>query len=294
LHVSHPHFQLNGAKFDVSDAHEPSASPRVCALYIYPVKGARAIALASAEVLRGGLRHDRRFMVIDETGRFLTQREHPRLALIETAIEGDTLALSIASEPNSRLRVPLEVTGAERTVTVWKDTVTALDAGPEAARLFTQHLGMACSLVRMPSSTIRQVDRQYAHEGDRVGFADGFPVLIASLSSLADLNARLERPIGIDRFRPNIVIEGAEAWAEEAATHVRIGGGRSLTFRTPKKCGRCVVTTTDQRTGEVTGKEPLRTLAMYRREGQNANFAMNAIPDGEGRIAVGDAVVLMT
>jgi uncharacterized protein YcbX len=246
------------------------------------VKGARAIALASSEVFRSGLRHDRRFMVVDESGRFLTQREHPRLALLETAIDGDTLVLA-------GLRVPLEVTGAARTVTVWKDTVMAVDAGPDAARLLTQHLGLACSLVRLPSSTIRQVDPRYSNAGDHVGFADAFPVLIASLTSLADLNARLDRPVGIDRFRPNIVIDGAEAWAEEAATHARIG---DVTFRTPKKCARCVVTTTDQRTGEVTGKEPLRTLAQYRREGQHANFAMNAIPDAEGRIAIGDAVAL--
>lgn len=257
---------------------------QLSALYIYPVKGARAIALARADVLRGGLRHDRRFMVIDETGRYLTQREHPRLALIETAIEEDQLVLSCAG---GRVRVPLDVMGRERTVTIWKDTVVAVDAGAEAARLLTEHLGVACAVVRMPASTIRQVDLRFAREGDHVGFADGYPVLIASLASLADLNAKLERPVGMDRFRPNLVIEGTEAWAEEASRSVRIG---AVTFRMPKKCARCVVTTTDQTTGVVTGKEPLRSLAIHRREGNDANFAMNAIPDGEGELALGDAV----
>lgn len=267
-----------------SQALYPSA--QVCALYIYPVKGARAIALTRSDVLRGGLRHDRRFMVIDETGRYVTQREHPRLALIETAIEEGTLALSVSA---AHLRVPLNVQGAERAVTIWNDTVTAVDAGPEAARFLSDHLGSACSLARMPESTLRQVDLRYAERGDHVGFADAFPVLIASVSSLADLNAKLDTPVGMDRFRPNIVVDGLEAWAEETTPGLRVG---TMTFRTPKKCARCVVTTTDQVTGVVTGKEPLRTLALHRREGNNANFAMNAIPDHEGAISLGDPVAL--
>jgi uncharacterized protein YcbX len=138
----------------------------------------------------------------------------------------------------------------------------------------------------MPPSTIRQVDLEYAKAGDHVGFADGFPVLIANLASLADLNAKLEAPVGIERFRPNVVIEGATAWEEEAATHAQIG---AVTFRTPKKCARCVVITIDQRTAE-TGKEPLKTLAVYRREGNKANFAMNAIPEAVGELRIGDPV----
>lgn len=275
-------------------ARSASGTARVFALYIYPVKGARGIALERSDVLAGGLRHDRRFMVLGAHGTFLTQREHPRMALIETAIEGDELVLWVhGTTERARVSVRPEDHDAKprRHATVWKDEVIAVDIGGEATELVSDHLRERCSLVFMPPETIRQVDLDYAREGDRVGFADGFPVLIASLASLADLNTRLETAVGIDRFRANVVITGGDPWAEEAASRIRVG---DVTFRTPKKCARCVVTTTDQQTGVVVGKEPLRTLAMYRREGNKANFAMNAIPelDAVGQIAIGDAVVL--
>ncbi len=163
--------------------------------------------------------------------------------------------------------------------------MVAADVGGEVAELLSDHLREHCSLVFMPPETIRQVDREYAREGDRVGFADGFPVLIASLASLADLNTRLPDPVGIDRFRANIVITGEEPWSEERAAEIRIG---EIVFRTPKRCSRCVVITTNQHTGEV-GKEPLRTLASYRREGNKVYFAVNAIPnlDDVGTVAIG-------
>lgn len=266
-------------------ARSASGTARVFALYIYPVKGARGLAIERSDVLRAGLRHDRQFMVVDERGHFLTQREHPRMALLETAIEDGELRLACGL---GRVSVPLDVDGSPRSVTVWKDDVVALDAGPEPARLLSAHLGLACSLVRMPSTTIRRVDRDHGREGDHVGFADGFPVLVASLASLADLNARLDVPVGIDRFRANVVIDGVRPWEEETATAMTIG---ALAFRTPKKCTRCVVVTTDQLTGEV-GKEPLRTLGTFRRDGSKVCFAMNAIPDEEGALAIGDPVRL--
>jgi uncharacterized protein YcbX len=270
----------------VTEAHASNTErnpPRVCALYIYPLKGARGIALERADVLAAGLRHDRRFMAIGEKGTFLTQREHPKMALIETTIDGDHLVLSVG---DSHARVLLAGPGRERRVTVWKDEVSAIDVGGDGAKLLSEHLGERCSLVRMPPSTIRQVDLEFARGGDHVGFADGFPVLIANLASLADLNAKLEAPVGIERFRPNVVVEGAVAWEEETATHAQIG---NVVFRTPKKCARCVVITIDQRTAE-TSKEPLKTLAVYRREGNKANFAMNAIPEAAGELRIGDSV----
>ncbi|MBX3227191.1 MAG: MOSC domain-containing protein [Labilithrix sp.] len=260
------------------------STPRVAALYIYPLKGARAIALERSDVLRGGLRHDRRFMALDAGGKFVTQREHPKMALVTTAIEGGELVLSLPS--GTRAAVPLDAAGPRRTVKVWDDEVVAVDVGGAGAALLSDHLGQRCALVRMPPETIRQVDRDYAREGDRVGFADGYPVLVASLASLADLNARLATPVGIDRFRANVIVDGAEAWAEEGA-RVRIG---DLALRTPKRCSRCQVITIDQTTA-ATSKEPLRTLATFRKEGNKVNFAMNAIPDAEGSIAIGDPVV---
>jgi uncharacterized protein YcbX len=275
------------------DSSAPSGTARVFALYIYPLKGARGIALDRSDVLATGLRHDRRFMGLDAHGTFLTQREHPRLALLETAIEDDHLVLRIHGTTD-RARISLRAEDhahrPRRHALVWKDEVHAIDVGGEGAELLSDHLREACSLLFMPPDTIRPVDPAYAREGDRVGFADAFPVLIASLASLADLNARLESSVGIDRFRANVVITGNEPWAEEAATRIQIG---AVSFRTPKKCARCVVVTTDQHTGDV-GKEPLRTLATFRREGNKVNFAMNAIPDLDesASIAIGDAVVL--
>lgn len=269
-----------------------SGIARIFALYIYPLKSARGIALERSDVLASGLRHDRRFMGLDAHGAFLTQREHPRMALLETAIEDEHLVLWIhGTEERARvsLRAEDHASKPRRHATVWKDEVVAVDVGGEGAELLSDHLRQHCSLVFMPPETIRQVDLGYAREGDRVGFADGFPVLIASLASLADLNTRLEVAVGIDRFRANVVVTGGEPWAEEAAARVRIG---DIDFRLPKKCARCVMISTDQHTGAV-GKEPLRTLATFRREGNKVNFAMNAIPelDDVGHLAIGDAVM---
>lgn len=232
-------------------------------------------------------------MVIDAHGAFVTQREHPRIALVETAIEGDELRLRLPGSTEVA-SVPLRhedlAHRPRRHVKVWKDEVEAIDVGGPGAELLSDHLRQHSTLVFMPPETLRQVDPRSAREGDRVGFADAFPVLIASLTSLADLNARLPNtvsPFGIDRFRANIIVSGGEAWAEER-THATVG---TVSFRTPKKCSRCIVIATNQQTA-VVGKEPLRTLAAYRREGNNANFAMNAIPDLDdvAEVAIGDLV----
>lgn len=277
---------------------------RIASLHVYPVKGARGISLDQAEVLASGIRHDRRFMVVDEQGTFLTQREHPRLALVEVAIVDERLTLSIPGPgpgpgPGSTVHVELAplTRGVRRRVRVWDDDVDAVDAGADAAGLFSEVLGKRCSLVFMPPDVIRPVEAKYSRPGDHVGFADSFPVLVASLASLADLNARLEKngspAVPMNRFRPNIVVEGGEPYAEEATERAEIG---SLVLRMPKRCARCQVVTVDQITAE-TSKEPLRTLASYRTEANKVNFAMNAIPDlapdASAVIRVGDAVVYL-
>lgn len=262
-------------------------SMKLAELHIYPLKGARGIALPHAEVLLGGLRHDRRFVLLDANGRFLTQRTHPTLALVTTAIDGSTLVLET---PGGRgVRLPLAPEGARRTVRIWDDDVEAVDVGGDAAELLSTHLGEPCSLVFMPDDVVRPVEAPYAAPGDRVGFADAYPLLLATRASLADLNGRLAQPVLMNRFRPNVVIEGGEPFEEERYARVRIG---ALTFRMPKRCARCQVTTVDQETAAV-GKEPLRTLAAYRTEGHKVLFAQNTIPDGEGRLAVGDAVTYL-
>lgn len=267
---------------------------RIASLHVYPVKGCRAIDVASSDVLRSGLRHDRRFMIVDRDGAFVTQRQHPELALVETAFDGDTIVLTVPSTATAR--VPLRgADGPRRRVVVWKDEVDVVEVPGDGAALLSHHLGAPVSLVFMPDDVIRQVDRTYALEGDRVGFADGYPVLFAFASSHASLVGEMETPVPIDRFRANVVVEGGAPWDEER--HARLTAG-PLPFRTPKRCVRCDVTLVDQATA-AKGKEPLRTLARIRRSPEGVQppvgwsdvcFAMNAIPDGEGRLAVGDAV----
>lgn len=267
---------------------------RIASLHVYPLKGARGIALERAEVLASGIRHDRRFMALGQDGAFITQRAHPSMALVDVALAGDRLSLSVGAASAS---VPLAPDGPRRRVRVWDDEVEAIDVGGEGAELLSQHLGQRCSLVFMPLDVIRPVESPYGRLGDRVGFADAYPVLVATLASLADLNARLtasgEPPVPIDRFRANVVVEGGEPFEEEGATSMRLGG---LSVRTPKRSSRCQVTTVDQRTA-ATSKEPLRTLARYRTEANKVLFAMNAIPDLAADasivVAVGDAVAYL-
>lgn len=260
---------------------------QLAAIVVYPLKGARGIALAESRVLRGGLLHDRRFMLVGEDGVFLSQRTTPRLALVRVRFTGEAIEIGVGK--GSSVVVPLAPRGPRRTARVWRDDVLATEASDEASAMLSEHLGQPCTLVHMPDDVIRPVDPRYASPTDRVGFADGFPVLVASLASLADLNARLEQPVTMDRFRPNLVLAGGEPYGEERFPRVRVG---EVVLRLPKRCGRCKVTTIDQGTGEQ-GEEPLRTLATYRREGQSINFAMNAIPDDEGVVRVGDRAELL-
>ncbi|MDB5213360.1 MAG: Flavodoxin reductase [Myxococcaceae bacterium] len=247
---------------------------RLAELHVYPLKGARGIALEQAEMLPGGLRHDRRFMLLDARGEFVTQRKHPRMALVTTALDDARLAISTPGAGTFELALALE--GPRRIVRIWDDDVEAVEIGGAVAEALSDHLGERCALVAMPDDVVRPVEAPYGAPGDRVGFADAYPVLLATRASLAELNARLSEPVPMNRFRPNLVIEGGDAFEEEAYGRVRIG---PLTFRMPKRCSRCAVTVVDQDTA-IAGKEPLRTLAKYRTVDNNVYFAQNLIPDG--------------
>lgn len=241
---------------------------KLTSIHVYPVKGARGVALASSDVLVTGLRHDRRFMLVDAEGRFMTQREHPKMALVDVAL--GTESLTIGGEIEAPLALPSSL--ARTKVTVWNDTVDAVAVPGEASTWFSDRLGERCTLVWMPPDV------------DRCSFADAYPVLVATLSSLADLNARLDTPVPMDRFRPNLVIDGSAPYEEELHPAVTIGAVR---MTMPKRCDRCAVTTVNQSTAEV-GKEPLRTLATYRVTANKVYFAMNAVPEREGTLAVND------
>lgn len=273
--------------------------PHLSALYVYPVKSCRGVALDEAILDERGLLHDRQFLIVDAQDRFLTQRSTSGLARILTALEPDALRLAHAA--TGSLRVPWQRPDAPtRAVTVWRDTVLADDAGDDAARWLSDTLGQPCRLVSMGARSRREVPaarlpaarRTVTSDPAPVAFSDAFPLLVLSEESLADLNRRLgaPEPLLVDRFRPNLVLTGcAEPYAEDTWPTYRVGAAR---FFSAGPCGRCVVTTTDQQTLER-GKEPLRTLAGYRRtaEGEIV-FGQNVLhmsPDA--RLRVGDEVV---
>jgi uncharacterized protein YcbX len=264
---------------------------RLAELHVYPLKGARGIALERSDVLAGGLRHDRRLMLIDAHGAFVTQRKHPRMALVTTAfVEADAaLAITTPNGGTFEIALAVEPNAPRRIVRIWDDDVEAVAIGGPVAEALSDHLGERCTLVAMPDDVVRPVEAPYGAPGDRVGFADAYPVLLATRASLADLVARLDEPVSMNRFRPNLVVEGGAAFAEEAQARVRIG---PLTFRMPKRCSRCAVTLVDQETAAV-GKEPLRTLARYRTVDNNVYFAQNLIPDAPGSLRIGDEVTYL-
>ena len=266
---------------------------KITSLHVYPVKGLKGVDLQSAQCTDRGLEHDRRWMVVDPQGEFFTQREHPRMATVWTDLEGGELALS-APDAGS-VAVPLHpANGQPMRVRVWSSRCDAVAPSPEADAWLSEYLGVACRLVYMPESSHRRSNPEYS-SGDRlVGFADGYAYLIVGEASLADLNARLataKHPaLPMNRFRPNIVVSGSDAYAEDRWEKIRVG---TAVLRGAKTCGRCQVTTTDQTTGEVRGPEPLATLATYRDTKEfGPIFGMNLVTETAGRVAVGDAVQL--
>ena len=262
---------------------------RVSDIRIYPVKGLRGHSVASAEVEPWGLVGDRRYMVVDTAGRFITQRQWPGMAVIDARLLAGGLALSAAGSDPVEIAEP-DAAAETMVVTVWKDQVAARHVGAKAAVWLTAALGTDCCLVYMADPSVaRPVDPDFSDPQDRVTFADGFPVLVTNDASLTDLNARLPAPIRMDRFRTNVAVAGAEPWAEDGWARLQIG---AVAFAGTKDCARCAVTTVDQDTGVKSAEtEPLRTLGRFRRKaGGRIIFGQNLIPRGLGRIAVGDAV----
>ena len=244
------------------------------------------MALTSVNVTERGPEFDRRYMLVDRSGTFVSQRELPRLCLVGTAFEAENIVVSAPGMPS--LGLPRALPDGERMAfRVWDSAGTALRHA-EGSRWFSELLGDEVSLVYMPDDERREVNPKRARPGDIVSFADGYPFLLISEASLADLNARLSEPLEMRRFRPNLVISGAEPYAEDHFTTLRIG---SVTFRAVKRCDRCSVTTVNPETSER-GKEPLRTLAQYRLEDGKVWFGMNLIHDHTGTLAVGDDVVV--
>lgn len=262
------------------------ATVTVTGLYHYPIKSCADTALSAATLDPRGIRHDRELMIVDAaTGKFLTQRELPRIALIAPRLTASEL--SVTAPGVEALTVPIVTTGTTQQVVVWRDTCDAVDQGDEIAGWLGAFLGRDCRLVRMADDFVRTVDQTYATSpADQVGFADGFPCLLIAQESLDDLNTRLAEPLPMDRFRPNIVISGGAPFGEDRVASLRIG---DMVFHATKACTRCQITTVDQATGE-TGKEPLRTFAAFRRVKRGVLFGQNLIHATTGTIRVGDPV----
>ena len=275
------------------------ASLRLTDIWRFPVKSCRGQRLAQAMVEPWGLAGDRRWMLVDGDGRFVTAREHPQLVLVTPALDGDVMRLAAPSLPE--LTVPVPGAGAELVpVRVWSSELVAALASEEAGRWLSKVAGMDVRLVYLDDPARRPTSPDFSHPGDVVSFADGFPLLLASEDSLARLNEWIaagthapEGPLPMTRFRPNVVVAGAEPFAEDEWRVIRIGG---VTFRVAKGCGRCVLTTVDPRTA-VKGKEPLATLARRRRWDGNVWFGVNLIPDAPRAgdvIRAGDAVEIVS
>lgn len=221
------------------------SSLRLSELHIYPIKSARGISLSAARVDLRGLEHDRRWMVVDEQGKFLTQRSIPRMALIH--VELGLSHLVVKAESMNDLLLPLRPEPATMLrVLVWKDYVNAIDTGEEAAAWFTEMLSRPCRLVYMPDTTERIANPKYAPRKAQVSFVDAFPFMLLSQASLNELNSRLARPVPMNRFRPNLVIEGCRAYEEDLWANLRIG---DVGFEVAKPCERCTIPTVDQETG---------------------------------------------
>jgi uncharacterized protein YcbX len=256
--------------------------PALSEIHLYPVKSCRGTSVESGSFDRWGLLGDRRWMIVDETGCFLSQRALPRLALVVPHLTSEVLVLEAPGQPP--LQLPAAgADGEERTVSIWDDTCRAPDQGQPAAEWLSRYLGRPARLVRMDAEFQRPVENGI---DSQVSFADGFPVLILSEASLEALNSRLASPLPMNRFRPNLVVAGAAPFAEDGWRRIRIG---QAVLRLIRPCIRCVTTTVDQATGE-TGKEPLATLATFRRAEGGVIFGQNAVHERSGRIRVGDSV----
>jgi hypothetical protein len=300
-------------------------SPGLASIHVYPLKGGRAIDLDESAVEPWGLAGDRRWLVADDAGRFVSQREEPALArvivryapVLPAPLPGDEapadritgaeapadrapgasplptgfITLSAAGHPSLDVRAPSAGPAAEMIdVTVWRSKVSATAAGPDADGWLSRLLDRPVRLVYLDDPTRREVDPQYGTPSDRVSFADGFPLLLTTAGSLEELNRWLaedgDPPVPMNRFRPNVVAEGTAPWAEDRWRRIRIG---TVTFRVAKPCGRCQVTTIDQTTGQR-GRQPLKMLGRRRRFGQALVFGQNMIPDAPGIIRVGDRI----
>ena len=262
---------------------------RVKSLHIYPVKSGQGIKLQSAELRPRGLAGDRRFMIVDEDGTFITQRQIPKLACLKTGLTRKGLCLSWPGINDIEVGLPSSV---RRDVVVWRSTVSAAIAAPRVNDALSAWLGKSVSLVFMDEASVRTANEKWTSGPSPVSFADGYPLLITTTASLAALNQHVIEggalAVPMTRFRPNIVIDCDTPWAEDNWKQIKIGG---VVIDLVKPCTRCIMTTLDQSSGEKQGREPLRSLRALRTSADSNNegvlFGVNAVPNVLGEISAG-------
>ncbi len=260
-------------------------------LFIYPVKSLGGIEVAAAQLTDRGLQYDRRWMVVDLNNQFLTQREHPDMCLLQTAIAGGDLVIFDKNNPTDKITVALhpEVSGETVQVQVWDDSCAAQPVSHFANEWFSQKLKMPCRLVYMPEEEKRLVDERYAHSKEITSFSDGYPLLMIGQASLNDLNGRLHQPLPMERFRPNIVFTGGEPYAEDTMKNISIN---EIDLFGVKLCARCVMPTINQQTAEK-GKEPLKTLSVYRMKNNKIYFGQNMLYKQTGYLQTGNTISII-
>jgi uncharacterized protein len=261
---------------------------RIASLNIYPVKSGRGISVSEAELLPAGLAGDRRWMIVDGEGTFVSQRTQPALARLVAVPTAAGLRLELDGDA---IEVPVPAAGGERIpVRVWRDEL-ALPEAPEASSRLSRWFGRPLRLVHKPEEAIREVSREWGGAGDPVSLADGFPLLVTTAASLEAVRQLTGPRIGMERFRPNIVIDGSVPWAEDGWARLSLDG---VEIDVVKPCTRCAVVTTDQEGGAVDAPEVLKALRTLRRSADprapGVLFGWNAIPRGMGNLRVGGEV----
>lgn len=260
-------------------------------IYIYPIKSLGGIRLDRAKVQGKGLQFDRRWMLVDKAGVFLTQRIHPEMALFKLEIQGDHFSITFRKgekiHPSTSFNIGTPDSDKWLVAKIWDDAVNVIEVYPEISQWFSQHLGMTCKLVSFPEEKSRPVDPRYKVHDEHVSLADAYPFLIIGQSSLDDLNTRLTQPLPMNRFRPNFVFTGGGPYEEDHWKNLSIGRNR---FVAVKKSARCALTTVNQDTGEK-GAEPLHTLSGYRKVDNKIFFGQNLVALNEEEVAVGDTII---
>lgn len=257
---------------------------KVHSLWVYPVKSLPGIPVNEFALDDFGPVGDRRWMIIDADRQFVTQRNHPELARIGVSLQGNHVVVQIPGQG----RYTLSPSEESLRALVWRDWTQACVGQADANEALSRFCGKALRFVYMPDESFRRVDTARVTDLRRVSFADGFPLLITNLASLEELNSRLDAPVEMRRFRPNVVVEGAAPWAEDQWRVLQVGDNE---FSLVKPCSRCVMTTVDPESGiKDAGVQPLRTLSAYRRTDDGVIFGMNAIHETDGRVRVGDSV----